>query len=48
LKRRKYNVKTIVPTIPIVCARLSISENPIPISETMSTLSSGVENKILL
>jgi len=30
----KYRVKTIVPTIPTVCARLSISENPN--SETIS------------
>jgi hypothetical protein len=40
----KSRVKTIVPTIPIVCAILSMSENPITIPSTIKQNRKNVNN----
>jgi hypothetical protein len=41
----KISVNTIVPTIPIVCAMLSMSENPITIPSTIRQNRIRVDNK---
>ena len=41
----KISVNTIVPTLPIVCAILSMSENPITIASTIRQNRIRVDNK---